>query len=339
MNAAFFPGNPTMQFRTSGIAATLALAIAAVLPSKAAFAQPVEEVNYLLPAPPTLPAFGPWVLAQQRGYYAREKLKVNFIVGKGGVDVAKQVGAGNAPIGGAIGDTPIIARAQGIPVKAVAVIGARALHHLHVMDGIGINQPADLKGKTITVMSYQDTSYFVLLGILASAGLTKNDVDVQAAGPVGVWQQPATGKAVAFAGPVDFAISARGAGGKVKTLASDQYIKTMTQAIVASDEMIQKRPDLIQRLVRATLAGLSDMMKDPKGAVGDFIAGSPSFKGREAFIEDVFRGYNEYTYQGPGTPGAIDPERLAAVQKFYVSQGIVPKEVPVGELYTNQFVR
>ena len=121
--------------------------------------------------------------------------------------------------------------------------------------------------------------------------------------------------------------------------ASDQYIKTMTQAIVASDEMIQKRPDLIQRLVRATLAGLSDMMKDPKGAVGDFIAGSPSFKGREAFIEEVFRAYNELTYQGPGTPGVIDADRLAAVQKFYVSQGIVPKEVPVGELYTNQFVR
>jgi NitT/TauT family transport system substrate-binding protein len=35
----------------------------------------------------------------------------------------------------------------------------------------------------------------------------------------------------------------------------------------------------------------------------------------------------------------MDPERLAQVQKFYVSQGIVPKEVPVNELYTNQFVQ
>jgi NitT/TauT family transport system substrate-binding protein len=301
-------------------------------------AQKLEEVNYLLPAPPTLPAFGPWVLAQQRGYYAREGLKVNFLVGKGGVDVAKQVGAGNAPIGGGIGDTPIIARAQGVPVKAVALIGSRALHHLHVLENQGINRIADLKGKTITVMSYQDTSYYVLLGVLASAGLTKNDVDVQAAGPVGVWQQAAAGKAQAFAGPVDFAISARGAGAKVRTLASDQYVKTTTQAILASDEMIAKRPDLIQKLVRATLAGLTDMMKDPKGAVPDFIAGSPSFKGKEAFLEDVFRQYNEFTYQGGGALGATDPEKLAAMQKFYVSQGIVQKEVPVSELYTNQFV-
>ena len=321
--------------------AALAVAVGhfvAVAPANAQSAQKLEDVNYLLPAPPTLPAFAPWVLAQQRGYYAREGLKVSFLVAKGGVDVAKQVGAGNAPIGGGIGDTPIIVRAQGVPVKAVALIGGRALHHLHVLDNAGITRVADLKGRTITVMSYQDTSYYVLLGVLASAGLTKNDVEVQAAGPVGVWQQPASGKAQAFAGPVDFAISARGAGAKVTTVASDQFIPTTTQAILASDEMIAKRPELIQKLVRATLAGLADIMKDPKAVVPDFVAGSPTFKGREAFLEDVFSQYTQYTYQGAGPLGAINAEKLAAIQKFYVSQGIVPKETPVADLFTNQFV-
>jgi len=306
--------------------------------SRAQAPQKLEEVSYLLPAPPTLPAFAPWVLAQQRGYCAREGLRVNFLVAKGGVDVAKQVGAGNAPIGGGGGDTPIIVRAQGVPVTAVALIGGRALHHLHVLDNTGIKRVAELKGRTITVMSYQDTSYYVLLGVLASAGLTKNDVEVQAAGPVGVWQQPATGKAQAFAGPLDFAISARGAGAKVTTVASDQFIPTTTQAILASDEMIAKRPELIQKLVRATLAGLADIMKDPKAVMPDFVAGSPTFKGREAFLEDVFSQYNEYTYQGAGPLGAINAEKLAAIQKFYVSQGIVLKEIPVAELFTNQFV-
>ena len=86
-------------------------------------AQALQEVTYLLPAVGTLPAFAPWMLAQAKGYYKAEGLDVKFVAGRGGVDVAKQVGAGNAVIGGAIGDTPIIARAQGIPVKAVAVLG------------------------------------------------------------------------------------------------------------------------------------------------------------------------------------------------------------------------
>src|SRR5690554_709127 len=87
----------------------------------------LKEVTYLLPAPKTLPSFAPWLIAQQAGYFADEGLNVTFVSGKGGVDVAKQVGAGNAVIGGAIGDTPIIVRANGIPVKAVAVLGAGSL--------------------------------------------------------------------------------------------------------------------------------------------------------------------------------------------------------------------
>ncbi|MFO6136625.1 ABC transporter substrate-binding protein, partial [Pseudomonas aeruginosa] len=71
-----------------------------------------REVTYLLPAPPNSPAFAPWVIAREKGYYADLGLKVTFVAGKGGVDVAKQIGAGNAPVGGATGDTLIVVRAN-----------------------------------------------------------------------------------------------------------------------------------------------------------------------------------------------------------------------------------
>jgi NitT/TauT family transport system substrate-binding protein len=321
------------QFLASTAAAGAALVAPAILR-----AQPLEEVNYLLPAPATLPAFIPWVLAQQRGYYAKEGLKVTFQVAKGGVDVAKQVGVGNAQIGGAIGDTPIIARAQGIPVKSVAVLGGGSLTNLVVHDGQGVNGPADLKGKTVTVLSYQDTTYFALLGMLAAAKMTKNDLDIQAAGPTGIWQQFAAGKAVAFAGPVDWAVNAKQAGAKPKIFRADAWTQSMAQAILASDEMIQKNPQLVGKLVRATLRGLADVMKEGKGVVPDYVAGAPGFKGKEDFVAEVVALYTEFTYKGQKTLGAMDPDRLSAVQKFYVAQGIVPKESPLNELYTNQFV-
>src|SRR3546814_5638673 len=40
----------------------------------AAPAAMAEDVTYLLPAPPSLPAFGPWMVAQQRGYFKAEGL-------------------------------------------------------------------------------------------------------------------------------------------------------------------------------------------------------------------------------------------------------------------------
>src|SRR5262249_11599303 len=51
-----------------------------------------EQITYLFPAPPILPAFGPIRLAQGKGYFRDAGLAVNFATGRGGVDVAKQVG-------------------------------------------------------------------------------------------------------------------------------------------------------------------------------------------------------------------------------------------------------
>ena len=133
------------------------LSVGALLAPLAAHAQ-LQKITYLLPAPGTLPAFGPWMLAQAKGYYAAEGLEVEFVTGRGGVDVAKQVGAGNAVIGGAIGDTPIIARAQGIPVKAVAVLGSGSLMQLVSHKDERIDSPRELRGKTVTVLAYTDTS-------------------------------------------------------------------------------------------------------------------------------------------------------------------------------------
>ena len=325
--------------KTVCITRRLACALAAaVLAPLGAQAQALQEVTYLLPAPATLPAFGPWMLAQAKGYYKAEGLDVKFVAARGGVDVAKQVGAGNAVIGGAIGDTPIIARAQGIPVKSVAVLGAGSLMQLVSHKEERIESPRELKGKTVTVLAYTDTTYYALLGMLSKVGLTKNDVNIQAAGPAGVWQQFAAKKAVAMAGVPDWTVMVMDTGAQVDILPADVYFKSMAQAILASDETIQKNPQLIQKLVRATLKGMRDIMANPKEAAAIYVKHVPAHQGKEASMQKTFEMFNQYVYAKQKVPGTMDEARLAELQKFYVSNGVVPKEVPVKELYTNQFV-
>ncbi|MCR5866695.1 MAG: ABC transporter substrate-binding protein [Aquincola tertiaricarbonis] len=331
------------RFVTSVLARSLAAVRASVLACSAAALLPLaaqaapEEVTYLLPAPPNSPAFAPWMLAQQNGYYADENIKVTFVTARGGVDVAKQIGAGNAVIGGAIGDTPIIVRANGVPVKAVAVLGAGSLTMISTYEGSGINSVADLKGKTMTVMAYTDTTYYALLGSLRKAGLTKTDVQAQAAGPTGVWQLFAGKKSEAMAGVPDWVVNAEDAGVKVKLLPREQHFQSMAQAILASDDVIKKNPELIKRLVRATLRGMQDIMKDPKAAAATYVKAVPAYAGKEAQIERVFALYNQYVYANQKVLGQMDEKRLDAVQKFYVDEGIVAKAQPLADLYTNQF--
>src|ERR1700691_4523838 len=166
----------------------LKLLLAAGVALAAGSANAAEKITYLLPAPAFLPAFGPWMLAKQRGYFEQEGLDVDFQAAQGGADAAKQVGAGNAVIGGAIGDTPIIVRANGVPVKSVALLGGGGLMQLVLHADSPIKGPDDLKGKTITVMAYQDTTYYALLGMLAKVGLTKNHLNAQAVGATNVWK-------------------------------------------------------------------------------------------------------------------------------------------------------
>jgi len=298
-----------------------------------------ETITYLLPAPLSLPAFGQFVLAKQRGYYKAEGLDVEFQVGKGGVDVAKQVGAGNAVIGGGIGDTPIIVRPNGIPVKAVAVLGGGALMQLVLDKDKGLKTVKDLKGKTITVLSYQDTTYFALLGMLASQGMTKDDVNAQAAGPVNVWKLFLAGQADAFASTPDWTAQVMMAKKAIEVIPSDQLFKSMAQAIVASDETIQKKPQLVEKVVRATLKGMKDIMDDPVAAAADFVKATPELAGKEDFVALSFKLYNQYVYGGQKVLGEMDEGRLSALQDFYVKEGLVKAKTPVKDLYTNQFVK
>jgi NitT/TauT family transport system substrate-binding protein len=289
--------------------------------SAATHARANEQITYLFPAPPVLPAFGPIRLAQGKGYFSQAGLDVSFAVGRGGVDVAKQVGAGNVPLGGIVADAPIIVRQNGVPVKMVAVFGGKGFMQLVVRTDSGISKPADLKGKTITVMSYQDTTFYALLGLLASAGLTKDDVDIQAAGPVGVWQMVASGKSVGMAG-----------------VPADEFFPHMAQAIAASDQIIKDKPDMVRGFVKAALHGMKDIMTDSATASTDFVKFVPEWTGKEAQVKEAFDYYDKLVYPGQSVLGAIDPQRLSNLQDFYLAKGIIQTKSPVSDLYTNQFV-
>jgi NitT/TauT family transport system substrate-binding protein len=311
------------------------LALAATAPRAGA----AEAVTYLFPAPPSLPAFGPIQLAKGKGYFSAAGLDVTFAVGRGGVDVAKQVGAGNAPLGGIVADAPIVVRQNGVPIRIVALFGGKGFMQLVVRADSGIAKPADLKGKTITVMSYQDTTYYALLGLLASAGLTQDDVNIEAAGPVGVWQAVAAGKSAGMAGVPDWIPPVEAAGVKVRILPTDEFFPHMAQAIAASDQTIKDKPAMVRAFVHAALHGMKDIMDDPDKAAADFVGFVPEWKGKEGGVTAAFKYYVALVYPGQKVLGAVDVERLTKLQDFYLAKGIIRQKTPVDELYTNEFVK
>jgi NitT/TauT family transport system substrate-binding protein len=330
------PVDRTLAFtRRSLLAAGALMPIASI---QSASGQSLEKVTYLFPAPPILPAFGPIRLAQGKGYFKEAGLDVEFAVGRGGVDVAKQVGAGNAPLGGIVADGPILVRGNGVPVKIVCVFGGRGFMQLVVREDSGITKPADLKGKVITVMSFQDTTFYALLGLLASTGLSQSDVNIQQVGPTGVWQFVAEGKSAGMAGVPDWIPPVQAAGVKVRIIPTEEFFPHMAQGIASSDQVIKERPQMVRKFVRAALHGMKDIMDDPNKAADEFVSFVPEWKGKERGVHYAFNMYATSVYPGQRVLGEMNEDRIKKLQDFYVSKGLIQKTAPVQELFTNEFI-
>jgi NitT/TauT family transport system substrate-binding protein len=79
-------------------------------------------------------------------------------------------------------------------------------------------------------------------------------------------------------------------------------------------------------------------MDNPTAAAMDFVQFVPDWKGKEDAIKWTFEYYAQHVYPGQKKLGEVDRSRLASLEDFYLSKGIITTKVPVDELYTNQFV-
>ena len=314
------------------------LLAAGCLSTRPAFA--ADKLLYLFPTIPTLPAFAPFQVAKAKGFFAAENLDVTFQAAKGGVDGAKQVGAGNADLAGGIGDTSIILRPNGIPVRAVALLGGRALHQLIVRKDSGIRTFADLKGKKLGVVSYQDTSFYNLLGVLASGGLDKSAADIQAVGPTGITALMASGNLQAIVGAPEWAVTLENNAVEIETYQIDSAFPAMAQAILTSDATIKARPDLVRRFVSAVLKGVAAVAADPQDGAAAYLKEIGRPDSELPSIAKILNFYAQKVYPASnGIPlGRFDPARIAKVQEFYLANGLIEKTTPVADLFTNQFV-
>jgi len=93
--------------------------------------------------------FAGFYVAQEKGYYARENIKVTFLEGGQDIDIAQRVVSGQADFGVLTPEFIFIKRSQGAPLKAIASIYRRSAVVFVAMNNSGIVRPSDFIGKTV----------------------------------------------------------------------------------------------------------------------------------------------------------------------------------------------
>jgi NitT/TauT family transport system substrate-binding protein len=211
--------------------------------------------------------FAPVFLAQEKGFFAEEGLNVEVRQGGPGVGI-ELVDSGEFDfIVSTLDDVPL-GTAQGMNIRAVAVLAHKSPAAIVASSDSGIETPADLAGKRVAVTA-GDLTAVLFPRFLEAAGVDPDSVTA-------VNIDPDIRVAALLSGRVD-AIEAFMTDDWLTVLAEDpdakafQYsefgINHITTGVITRTELIEEEPEVVQGFVTALLKAYAYAAQHPDEAV------------------------------------------------------------------------
>jgi NitT/TauT family transport system substrate-binding protein len=296
--------------------------------------------------------FAPFYLALNKGYYKDEGLDVtlqNGIV----TDLITQLGSGQGGVNFAVvsGDEVIPARIQGIPVKYIMTWYSQYPVAAVSIEGQGptLTNPADLKGHKVGVPGPYGSTYTGLLALLKAGNLTLSDIQMES---IGFTQIPSlTAKqvdvAMVYAANEPVQLQSQGVG--VSTLKVSDYVQLASNGLVTNDQTINSNPDLVARVVRATLRGIHETIADPDAAFQETLTQVPEAGGANKDLQfkilqetiNLMQANADDKSARPvmPTPGWIDESVWQSTEDFLFDSKLITQKPDIKEMFTNQFVQ
>jgi NitT/TauT family transport system substrate-binding protein len=127
------------------------------------------------------------------------------------------------------------------------------------------------------------------------------------------------------------------AGMQVNVIQVSDYIDLVANGIITNETVVRENPDLVRRLVRASLRGLEYAIAHPDEAFAIARQVVPEITDEGAATQ---RAVLEASIQlwGSDQPGVSDHQAWADSVEFMQATGLIKTPVEVDSLYTNEFV-
>ncbi|ANF59147.1 ABC transporter substrate-binding protein [Halotalea alkalilenta] len=314
------------------------LAPLAVLPAQAAELDPVRvQLDWL---PTGDKAF--FYAGVAEGIYRDAGLDVTLAPGRGSPDAVTQVAAGNADIGAAGINALMEAYAEGgAPVKAVMSIYSKPPEAVFTYEGSGVTDLATTLGKR---MAYSMTSA-PWPGVLRQAGLDPDAVNMVNVSPASLAPMLAQGQVEMNLNWVtkqpDAESLMEAAGRKLKVLPLSEYgLEGYAYSLLASQRMIDSRPEVLARFITATREAIEFSIAHPEQAAAGLAKVVP--ESDPAILEGQLRASfplidNEIS-QADGL-GVFEPQRLATTWRWVAeSDGYAIDAIDPAALIDSRFL-
>jgi NitT/TauT family transport system substrate-binding protein len=287
--------------------------------------------------------FAQFYRAQQQGYYRAAGLDVTF---QNEIDpnLITLVGQGAVDIGIADGTSVVPAVGQGIPIRYGATIYARFPNVVMAPAESGISTAADLEGRSLGIPGRYGSSWIMLQALLASAGLTVDDLEVR--------DYPDFGQAVGLRqGQVETATGFRNnepvqlarQGFATNVLTIDEITPLAGPGLIVGVSTLGQKRDALRAFVAATTRAMDEIAADPEAGLNDAIAVVPELAGDRdgqlAVLEATVEMWSSPYTQQHGT-GAVDHGAWVSSLEFMrgLPDSNIPADMTVDDLLTAELI-
>lgn len=277
----------------------------------------------------------PLFIARERGFFAAQGLDVRLEPGGREVNPVAMVAVGKNDLGMVGGpETLLVARSQGVPIRAIAVLHRNAnFPALIMLKSSGISDLSQLQGKDVGIFPGHITTD-VLRALLRRRGVSVREVNVGFD-----YGQLVTGRLAAQWGfTVRAALELPAKGVAIQVLrASDYGLTTHGYTIFALEKTIQERPQDCERFLRALFAGIDYTLTHPSEAADLLLRLNPVLD-RE-FVktsEAMFNAVLSHSAEFP--PGYMDHAMFASAYALLKESSALAAEFDVRDAYTTRFL-
>jgi NitT/TauT family transport system substrate-binding protein len=280
--------------------------------------------------------FAPLYVAQAKGFYADEGLEVTLEYGFEN-DFVALTAQGERQFAIASGDQVILARAQELPVVYVMKWYQRFPVAVMALSETGIDTPEKLSGHSVGIPVLAGASYVAWQALVYAAGLDDSTTSLEV---IGFAQAEAVSQKEVDAAVVYIAnepVQLSQLGMEVNVIEVSDYIDLVSNGLVTNETVIRENPELVRRMVRATLRGLEYTIAHPDEAFAIARQAVPEITDEDAPTQRAVLEASIELWRSD-QPGVSDPQAWAESAEFMLATGLIESSVDVETLYTNEFV-
>jgi len=283
--------------------------------------------------------FAPFYVGMEQDIFAAEGLDLRLDYGFEN-DYLALVGTDEMQFMIGSGDQVVLGRAQGLPVRYVMNWYTQYPVVIFAKADAGIEQPADLAGKSVGIPGPFGANYVALRGILEAAGMSEAEINLETIG----FTQPAAVSADTVDAAVDYAVNGpiilQQEGITVTQIELDEHLRIPANGLVTNENTLRNDPELVERLVRALTHAIQYTLDNPDAAFEIALQFVPEAGGENrAANRAVFDASLAYwTPQPDRRLGETTRAEWQAVAELMERIGLVDTVVPAAELFTNEFL-